>query len=305
MEDYSDKTIRALIVEMINEDEKKSSTLAVLVNLDEKYKLPTKLLAAFSAIFTPAGFATLALVGLIVEKDVTLATAGAVGQTALNLRDAFRAGLSAKKGEKASTFFESFSVAQEQNTFNYINDVKNIAKSDDSITAEMITKIIESYNKNINAVDSGDSKADQEIYAAILNKNIDDVFTEGSFTVNEKNQFVMTGQGDYKLPLNAKIKKEIERSQKLAAAGDETQKERSKIAIKRAYTTYNAAIYIKNNPSSADATRAASVLDLVGDDEGFWKRVQNRMSGNKPLFQAFKEELGFGGDKKEEEAEVK
>ena len=109
MEDYSDKTIRALIVEMINEDEKKSSSLSDLVNIDAKYKLPTRLLAAFSAIFTPAGFVTLALVGLIVEKDVTLATAGAVGQTALNLRDAFRAGLSAKKGEKASTFFESSS----------------------------------------------------------------------------------------------------------------------------------------------------------------------------------------------------
>ena len=136
-----------------------------------------------------------------------------------------------------------------------------------SVTAGFVKSVLEEYgNWQFNGKIEQPSENDINIYVAIMNNNVDQVFTSSSFKLNDKNQFVATlepNNKEYEKILNKAILQKINESISLK---DEEKYEESKIAIETAYKNWLNLQEIESEISrkgGADELKKLTVLNSI------------------------------------------
>lgn len=268
MEDYLDKKIRALIVEMIYEDvaEKEKSK----VGTPEEYRPNNVLLGMFAKVFTVGGLASLIVAGLFFEKDFTKATLSSLGDASLDIFNAFKAAFKAPYGRKLSTLLSIGSNQSRSNMYEYLREIKNI--QDTSPSANAVSELYQMFKRTFSLEIDEPSSDDFAIYEAFMSNNMQSVFTSDAFEVNENNQFVLTKPDTfYTKTLDKKIFTQIKE-----ASNTNLTKQARSAAIGVAYDTYNAAVEMSVGPDELGVT-SLIVLANQTEENQFFLRLLNDM----------------------------
>ena len=280
MADYSDRLLRALIREMINEDR---PNVASAIEAGSRRALTLgKILNTAKSLFSVDGAVALTAVGLLYEKEFTLATLNFGYE---NAKVTF--GKIKKFYSTPGSVFTKMNAAQfygndtkDQNKIEYLIELRKISK--DSLTAEKVLeimtlakqkKLLEGANVNPDSV----TESDAAILAAIVKgEGIEGIFNElqftkedsGAFKVVDSNQSIDDLEKKAKeaenegLYLNARIIRGIKKSIESAADG---RKEQSQEEINSAYRIYMDAKDIK--AGGPDEIKSATIFDNLDDIE--------------------------------------
>ena len=186
MADYSDETLRALIRQLITEDQPRVMT-AITANPDDR-ALITKQAAMFlKFVFSPAGAVGLAALGLVFEREFTQnLLAFGLDQTQGVLE-----GLKAFKEEdgnifdKLVAFYDTVGDKTRKNKYNYMQKLNEQASENTSLTAIIVDELVNSYKEykpSKKEIKSGAiTEADIAIYNAINANDLSEVFDETQF----------------------------------------------------------------------------------------------------------------------------
>ena len=193
MEDYSDKTLRALIKQLIKEDTPNKSADPRSYS---KYRaIPSaQMLNFLKAIFSKEGFVALTAAGLIFETEFTKGLMSFGFNQASAAIDAVKAyNEVADKGgstlDRIGAASATFKDKSAKNKYLYLKDLKAIKEKNKSFTAEVVYDIMTNANKTygFNRADPGSvSVADGAIIAAILDGEIERVFDGSQFKLSGK-----------------------------------------------------------------------------------------------------------------------
>jgi len=186
MADYSDETLRALIRQLITEDQPKVMD-AITANPDDR-ALITKQAAMFlKFVFSPAGAVGLAALGLVFEREFTQnLLAFGLDQTQGVLE-----GLRAFKEEdgnifdKLVAFYDTVQDETRANKYRYMQKLHEQASTKTSLTATIVDNLVTSYGEykpSKKEFERGKiTEADIAIYNAINDSNLSKVFDKGQF----------------------------------------------------------------------------------------------------------------------------
>ena len=188
MADYSDKLIRALIREMINED--RANKAEAIVGGPTKALAIWKAAKLLRAILTPGGIALAVTLGLMYEKEFTVATLKLAGKTAADLVEAIVEFVKLK-GLGHSTFhaiaeagFE-FQEENEKSKYRYYAALKEDAKKSklSKTVDNLIEKATEVSYMDEDAINKY-PKSDRAVIDAIVSKDFESIFTDELFVYN-------------------------------------------------------------------------------------------------------------------------
>jgi len=190
MEDYSDKTLRALIRQLIAED-KVNDYQPPKTDSDNRALLTTQAFLGLSKFFSVKGFAALTVMGLIFEPEFT----SELVEFGLDQFEDFGSAITVFVEKKNEPFFLRLAEASahmkdksRKNKYLLLNDMKKLADEDGNFLASNFNKVFASYNSyNVAQADVNDLTADDKaIYEGINNGDISELFTPGLFKIDDK-----------------------------------------------------------------------------------------------------------------------
>lgn len=285
MEDYSDKTLRALIRQLIMEDRPNRAT-GPEEGQNRKANFFSLARRSLSYLFSPAGVVALIAAGFIFEKDFTIDTLKLGIDTGKNSIEAINAFNDSKnKGNiflRLSEAAAAFNDAQKESKYKYLARLREY--KDKSFTADIVYKLMTDASEEFGIKDADKSKvskADAEIIAAVLNgQSLKDLFTKELFVVTPKNEFKTSESS--KIPMNAADLKKasdessargkhidsqiylaMSNSMEFAAKGETEQ---ANAEMNNAYRVYAAAIELSGVPD--DELQQMTLLGNLDDIEG-------------------------------------
>jgi hypothetical protein len=297
MEDYSDKTLRALIRQLIAEDKAQLSRDPV-AGTDRRGLFSVQILNIVRAIFTPGGFAALTAAGFLIEPQLTTALLSGAIKTAKDAIDAIDV-YNKTEGNVFDKLGEVFSTLKDTNRANKMKFYRKVYDNKDkSFSAQLLNDFFvdaENFKVSDKEIKRGDvKKSDVILIETILEeKPISRVFNENRFFIDaNKNlgvKFIKDDTVRFELDdnkesavindleslgyyLDANILRELYRADRALQEG-KTQE--FKEAMNSAKSIYNGAIAISEEPS--DELQKTFLLKSMDNIEGGLENEFERM----------------------------
>ena len=198
MADYSDNTLRALIRQLIKEDNPNEA------GSPKSYKSyratpSAQMLNAVKALISLEGAAALLTVGLLYESKFTLGLMSfglKQTETALNAVSEYN-----RVADEGGDTFDRMGAASAvikdqtgQNKYAYLKSLKELKNENTSFTANIVYDILTDA-KNTYGFNEADpdsvSHSDRAIVSAVLNEDIESVFDQSQFGYNSDNNLVI------------------------------------------------------------------------------------------------------------------
>ena len=285
MEDYSDKTLRALIRQLIAEDKGRKGAEGPKAGNNRKASAYLQLASLFKYIFTKEGFVALTAAGLIFEKDFTVATLGLGLDTGKASLDAIKV-FNDPTNRDNNRFFGRLAEAsakfrdqQRTNKLKYLQDLQKMKEG--SLPADWVYQAMSSAERHqIKGADLNSISAeDFAIVTAITTPGsggFDSIFTPGSFTVDQNNSFRATNVNmnsrDLRVAatkaetdkrwLDKKIYNTMADAMEFQEKG---QPNRATEQINMAYQIYNSAVKLSSSPDDIAQTSILNNLEDIED----------------------------------------